>query len=834
MPIRWLAPECIKDKIFTHQSDVWAFGVSVWELLTYGKCPYENCQDPQNLGQLLDKGERLPHPKYASLDVYMVMWRCWYNDPKARPSFHELSDTFAKYARDPGRYLAIPGDKLMKLPFYSPQDEHNLFKAQGVPIEGGPEKVVAAEDYLHLRSSDTPVPLTPCNKFIKDRGFDLEHGDDSPVPKYAPVTLLDQDNDFSAPDNDTVGDANNNSRLYERKKLDTLNVGATDIPGQYDNMDYHGSDAMSQNLSGILNKFQLDSNAMDASVPLTPCNKFIQDHDFDIDDDNYLLPSPGPHFNGYPHFSNGSRVFEWPEVCQSNVRTLDNLEYLLTANNYNYLNHNINNQPQLLPGNAVKPEEGQKRYRAKFRQICRNHQAIKLKDHNNLNNSEEMAQLTLHTGMSSLDSQMNTPLTPSCPNTPRLNLVTDVAPLRLSHSSSNSSQSFDEKMTYNSDDQTKGLRFIWSYFIMGDRTGMSRTDRTNGYEDSRGYMQAKKSKLADQNNEIREVLRNRHRSMKTDLFKGVSINVNGRTKPTADELKRLILLNGGEYHPYYRYRTTKFMIATNLAFAKIKQLRPDDRIVRPEWIMDSIAEGRLLPYKDYQIFAEEPRGKTSSDVRVPETNTQYSKHSSNTSNSRRSSNSDLPEKTKSRDIRSMFAQAANTTCKRSLSDTSISNPISLSREVDLIECQDARTETSTHSQLERVNSALLSETSNCSIDQKTNVDSVGNSSKIKANLCGTDKLNTILDLIKEWIGCPEGITDEDTACVINFFFDMMSEKNFHTRLYMIVETFRERVVEYGQCEWVDLFNNIIGCVKVELNSGDEQSKNLSETLCLIE
>lgn len=153
---------------------------------------------------------------------------------------------------------------------------------------------------------------------------------------------------------------------------------------------------------------------------------------------------------------------------------------------------------------------------------------------------------------------------------------------------------------------------------MGDRSGLPKLDRTNGFEDGRDYMRVKKSKLAQQNDKIREALRNRNNSSRTDLFKGISINVNGRTQPTADELKRLILLNGGDYHPYYRYQTTKFMIATNLSTARIKQLRPDDRIVRPEWITESVQVKCLLPWEDYQIFFEEPRGKNGHVLAIDE------------------------------------------------------------------------------------------------------------------------------------------------------------------------------------------------------------------------
>lgn len=95
-------------------------GITVWELLTYGKQPYENVDKKEVLG-LLEKGERLPQPPICTIDVYMVMVKCWLIEKDSRPSFEELADEFAKMAIDPGRYLVIPGDRYMRLPSYSSQ-----------------------------------------------------------------------------------------------------------------------------------------------------------------------------------------------------------------------------------------------------------------------------------------------------------------------------------------------------------------------------------------------------------------------------------------------------------------------------------------------------------------------------------------------------------------------------------------------------------------------------------------------------------------------------------------------------------------------------------------
>lgn len=120
MPIKWLALECIQHRIFTHKSDVWAFGVTIWEILSYGARPYENIS-ARNVPELIENGLKLPQPAICTLDIYCIMVSCWMLDADSRPSFKQLADTFADMARDPGRYLVIPGDKHMRLPSYSNQ-----------------------------------------------------------------------------------------------------------------------------------------------------------------------------------------------------------------------------------------------------------------------------------------------------------------------------------------------------------------------------------------------------------------------------------------------------------------------------------------------------------------------------------------------------------------------------------------------------------------------------------------------------------------------------------------------------------------------------------------
>ncbi|XP_035025163.2 epidermal growth factor receptor [Hippoglossus stenolepis] len=142
VPIKWMALESILNRTYTHQSDVWSFGVTVWELMTFGTKPYDGIPACE-IAAVLEKGERLPQPPICTIDVYMIMVKCWMIDADSRPRFRELIAEFTKMARDPSRYLVIQGDDRMHLP--SPSDTR-LYRSL---ISGEDmEDAVDADEYL--------------------------------------------------------------------------------------------------------------------------------------------------------------------------------------------------------------------------------------------------------------------------------------------------------------------------------------------------------------------------------------------------------------------------------------------------------------------------------------------------------------------------------------------------------------------------------------------------------------------------------------------------------------------------------------------------------------
>lgn len=85
LPIRWMAPESLVDGVFTSQSDVWSFGVLMWEITSLGQQPYPARTNTEVLHYVRDGG-RLSKPLNCPPSLHLLMQRCW-NAVNTRPSF---------------------------------------------------------------------------------------------------------------------------------------------------------------------------------------------------------------------------------------------------------------------------------------------------------------------------------------------------------------------------------------------------------------------------------------------------------------------------------------------------------------------------------------------------------------------------------------------------------------------------------------------------------------------------------------------------------------------------------------------------------------------------
>ena len=89
MPIRWMAPESICDGKFSSKSDVWSYGVVLWEIATLAELPYQGLSNEEVLSGV-KRGEHLPRPENCSDFPHSLMLECWQIQPNSRPTFLDI------------------------------------------------------------------------------------------------------------------------------------------------------------------------------------------------------------------------------------------------------------------------------------------------------------------------------------------------------------------------------------------------------------------------------------------------------------------------------------------------------------------------------------------------------------------------------------------------------------------------------------------------------------------------------------------------------------------------------------------------------------------------
>ncbi|KMQ91292.1 alk tyrosine kinase receptor-like protein [Lasius niger] len=100
LPIKWMPPESFLDGIFTTKTDVWAFGVLLWEIMSFGYMPYTGCANREVMS-MVTSGGRLEKPAGCPDPIYGIMTRCWHPQPDDRPSFSTIAERIGYCLQDP-------------------------------------------------------------------------------------------------------------------------------------------------------------------------------------------------------------------------------------------------------------------------------------------------------------------------------------------------------------------------------------------------------------------------------------------------------------------------------------------------------------------------------------------------------------------------------------------------------------------------------------------------------------------------------------------------------------------------------------------------------------
>ena len=171
LPVRWMAPETVQhQRKYTSLSDVWSFGVLLWEIMSLGASPYPSVKNMGVLFQMLKEGHRMERPKNCSIEIYLIMRDCWNYSPDQRPSFSSLVEDFERLLT-----LAREGDYLDMGPIMDDTSMSSLMTCSSPQITG--------ESNL---SGIMSLPMTDCSEHGLLDNYDTPRSS-SPVHYKGPI-----------------------------------------------------------------------------------------------------------------------------------------------------------------------------------------------------------------------------------------------------------------------------------------------------------------------------------------------------------------------------------------------------------------------------------------------------------------------------------------------------------------------------------------------------------------------------------------------------------------------------------------------------------------------
>ncbi|XP_066493769.1 ephrin type-A receptor 2 isoform X4 [Tiliqua scincoides] len=146
IPIRWTAPEAISHRKFTSASDVWSYGIVMWEVMSYGERPYWELSNHEVM-KAINEGFRLPAPMDCPSAIYQLMMRCWQQERSQRPKFTDIVSILDKLIRAP--------ESLKTLADFDPRD----IKKIGVRLPGHQKRIAYSLLGLKEQVSTIGIPI---------------------------------------------------------------------------------------------------------------------------------------------------------------------------------------------------------------------------------------------------------------------------------------------------------------------------------------------------------------------------------------------------------------------------------------------------------------------------------------------------------------------------------------------------------------------------------------------------------------------------------------------------------------------------------------------------
>uniref|UniRef100_A0A8C6M5M8 Mast/stem cell growth factor receptor Kit n=1 Tax=Nothobranchius furzeri TaxID=105023 RepID=A0A8C6M5M8_NOTFU len=106
LPVKWMSPESIFECVYTFESDIWSYGILLWEIFSLGNSPYPGMPVDAKFYKLIKEGYRMDTPEFAPSDMYQIMSSCWDPDPFHRPPFRKVVESIEQQLSDATKHVS--------------------------------------------------------------------------------------------------------------------------------------------------------------------------------------------------------------------------------------------------------------------------------------------------------------------------------------------------------------------------------------------------------------------------------------------------------------------------------------------------------------------------------------------------------------------------------------------------------------------------------------------------------------------------------------------------------------------------------------------------------
>ncbi|XP_051954295.1 mast/stem cell growth factor receptor kita-like isoform X2 [Xyrauchen texanus] len=159
LPVKWMSPESIFECVYTFESDVWSYGILLWEIFSLGSSPYPGMPVDSKFYKMIKEGYRMESPEFAPSEMYEIMHSCWDADPFKRPSFRKIVEKIELQISDSTKHIYLNfSSKLPVAPWPCEESSSHVLRLNSVGSHSNATQPLLSGDDVFLEGTGPHHP----------------------------------------------------------------------------------------------------------------------------------------------------------------------------------------------------------------------------------------------------------------------------------------------------------------------------------------------------------------------------------------------------------------------------------------------------------------------------------------------------------------------------------------------------------------------------------------------------------------------------------------------------------------------------------------------------